>query len=469
MGRSFIRKLICISTLLISVVGYMFDYNISWFYIAISVLISFLFFFNEDDFALKDIRIRPIHLFIISYLIVFFQKPLDYLLGYPMPRVDMGRLDLVPQCLSLATIGLSSLLLGYNYKKRYVALEHYFFSTTTYAGSVKVFSALVSIFIILILVVVPKSVLLGGYGTGFSSGGESINYLLSWGSVFISAFFIQHTFNLKSNHLVIDSFWDYIKSVGAWQNINILAYFLIILNIGDRGPMIVILIAYYLSFIMIAKRSPSIVFMLSSLIIAAVFFSLLGYSKHYRDNNDILERLSVTISESENKNEPKTSILEQTEELAFSYNCLAYSIENVPEHYDYKYGMYQVSYILKTIPFVSRFIKLPENSSATVTYFIQGPYAIYGNGTSCLADFYLDLGLIGVIIGMFLWGYFLRFFECSLISNEISSVTLQSIAFYFCIYVFYIPRACVLFYLKYAIYLAIIMTIYQNINKKRIK
>jgi hypothetical protein len=105
---------------------------------------------------------------------------------------------------------------------------------------------------------------------------------------------------------------------------------------------------------------------------------------------------------------------------------------------------------------------MPGSSSKAVTFFIQGDDAQYGNGTSCLADFYLDFGPIGIILGLFLWGLLLRYFENVILGNDIASCSFFCIAFYFCIHTFYMPRAAIFFSFKYAVWLAIIFRLYHR-------
>jgi hypothetical protein len=407
---------------------------------------------------ISSLNVRPVHFFILSYVIVGYQKPLDVLLGYSNDVNSYISIDVMNYCLLLATVGLCFFLLGYSFigfrntnKKN--------FDYKSLRTSPSLFSKLTTILIVVFLVVVPKQLLFGGYSSELVSEASSFTYLSSWISLFISAYFIQIIYNIKAENKKIKNVWHFVRYVGGIQNSNILIYSLIVLNIGDRGPLIIISLAYYFAYLCSVRKSIKIKYLTAIFVGAALFFSLLGESKKHRGDNDIVERLETTINEREDND---NSILPQTSELAGSFKCLAYSTVYVPFVYDFNYGLYQLNYLLSPIPFVGRIVKMPGSSSKAVTFFIQGDDAQYGNGTSCLADFYLDFGPIGIILGLFLWGLLLRYFENVILGNDIASCSFFCIAFYFCIHTFYMPRAAIFFSFKYAVWLAIIFRLYHR-------
>lgn len=99
---------------------------------------------------------------------------------------------------------------------------------------------------------------------------------------------------------------------------------------------------------------------------------------------------------------------------------------------------------------------------------IQGDFLSYGNGSSVIADFYLDGGLIGVMLGMFIFGYFVRQFELVLFSNKKASLFLYCCAFYFSFHFISVPRSILLLDLKYSVWLTIIMYSYQKLSNRGI-
>ena len=103
-------------------------------------------------------------------------------------------------------------------------------------------------------------------------------------------------------------------------------------------------------------------------------------------------------------------------ELAKSIRTLNHSIYNVPDNYNFSYGYFQLRNLISVVPGASgMLLKLVHDgnpmyngSSNFVTYLIQGNNPSYGDGSSILVDFYLDFGIVGVFIGMFCFGIFVK-------------------------------------------------------------
>ena len=435
--------------------------------LSVGILLAILFFFYKDSNEdITRVYFRPIHIFILSFVIVFFQKPIDILLGYSFDYYKIGRMELMPEAVRLALLGLISFLLGY-IKKDDRAIKQKEEGNGLLIASTTIYKVITSLFLLLILVAVPKNVLFGGY---HSAGlNDSIyNYLSSWCGVFYCAFFIQYTINLKAE--VRGRGWtirQFLRDIGWWQNINMLIYVLIILNVGDRGPMIQVCVIYYIAYLSVTGICPSRKTILTGLIGAIIFVAFLGYTKKFRDNNSIFERVNTTW-EANPYEDMDESVSPMTLELAGSYKCLSYSIEDIETFGNYGYGKYQLGYVLSCIPFASRFLELPGATSGYISHLIQGDFLTYGNGTSVIADFYLDAGLIGVIILMFAIGYIAKIFDLVLFSNKKASLFLYCAAFYVSYHYISIPRSYALLFLKYSIWITVIMYLHQRISNRRI-
>lgn len=432
-----------------------------YLYTIVAVFSIALFFISkESNLSIKQVSLRPAHLFILAYFIVFYQRPIDYVLGYVDGWRYIGLDCYMLKCLKISTIGLLSFLIGYMLcsKKHYITkVQH----QSTYVVSTKFYSFITSILLFAIIAFVPRTVLRGGYGQELLSSAGTFNYLSSWCSTFIIAFLIQFSINKKNLHQLTGcSISRYIKSIGTWQIVNTLGYAFLVLNVGDRGPLIVVCIAYYFCYAIVSKRRLSKISIAVILLTGMLGSSYLGLTKQYRGNNTFLDRIN---SIKENGGFAlEESICGPTFELSGSYNCLAFSLEMLDKQQDYSYGAIQVASILQTIPFINRIIPLPQSSSYQISHFVQGPILTYGTGTSCVADLYLDGGILLVIIGLFLWGLFLRFFEVSLFEQKNVSLFLYCIAFFFLSHVIYIPRSTILSPLKYSLWIYIIMIAYSK-------
>ena len=437
-----------------------------WVFIVCSISIIVLFVFSkESTVVIKKIKIRPIHVFLLAYLIVFYQRPVDYLVGYNFSFREIGYVNLIPICLYYATIGLVSFLVGYTtyrQNKRRLVPDKVFLNPS----SPNIFSYLTTLLMLITIIVTPRRILMGGYSMDMLSGGAgSLTYLLSWTNLFIIAYFIQFSIVMKTEENVGISLKDYFFKIHGLQRFNIFAYSLLILNIGDRGPLIVLLLSVYISYIMISKLIPSLKILIPSFVLLTLAMSFLGQTKGYRGDNSIFERIETT-RESVTATDER-SIINATSELAGSYKCLSFSVANVPDFVDYGYGRFQLDHILSVFPFVSHIYKSGGKTSALITYFIQGDDPVSGNGSSCVADFYIDGGLVGIVLGMFLFGYLMRLFEYQLFVVKYPPLFLISMSYYMSCHVTHIPRSMVFFYLKYSVWLFVILLIVNRFSLKK--
>ena len=464
------RKVFLILLLLFFIIAFFIDtsyYNVygavMLLCIAFFVVFSFVIY-KEKNVDISRVYFRPIHLFVISFVIVCFQQPIDILLGYQKSYYMVGKISLMPEAVRVSLLGLISFFLGYIFDNsktnRFCIENHHVFMSTT------IFKFFTSLMIILTIIFIPKNVLLGGYHT-VELAESNYNYFSSWSMMLCNAFFIQYIINNKIKKKHNDwNIFNLIKNVGWWQNINMFVYIILILSVGDRGPLLYLATAYYIVYLSVTGKCPSKKTILIGLIGGILFAAFLGYSKSFRDNNTIFERLSTTW-ESNPYNEQDETIFTPTYELSTSYRCLTYSIEDIQLTGNYGYGMYQLRYILSCIPFVNSIFDLSESSGNRITKLIQENIT-YGNGTTVIADFYLDGGLFAVIICMFLFGYSTKFFELILLSNRNITLFVYCFAFCFSMYYIYIPRSALLSNLKGSLWVAIIIFVLQKVKGKKI-
>lgn len=436
--------------------------------LAMGILLPILFiFYKDDNNDIRRVYFRPIHIFLLSFVIVFFQMPVDILLGYNSSYYLVGRVDLMPESVRVALLGLIAFLLGYIVKKENDTQVNNINTLGFLPAPVTIYKLLTSVMLVGIFVFIPKSVLFGGYHTA-EMATSGYNYLASWCSVFYCAFFIQYTINMKLEGKGHGwSIMQLVKDIGWWQNINMMVYLLIILNLGDRSPLIQVIFIYYIVYLSVTGICPSKKTLITGLTAGVFIVAFLGYSKEFRDNNTIFERVNATW-EANPYEDQQESVVPATYELSTSYRCLSYSVEDIQRFGNYGYGKYQLTYIVSIIPFAAGMFGLRDITSTYISHLIQGDFLSYGNGTSVIADFYLDGGLVGVLLGMFIFGYFVRKFDLVLFSNKKASLFLYCCAFYFSFHFISIPRNYLLLNLKYAVWLTIIMYSYQKLSNRGI-
>lgn len=213
---------------------------------------------------------------------------------------------------------------------------------------------------------------------------------------------------------------------------------------------------------------------------SAIFITLLGQVRLMDKNIPFIERLIMAYN-GEGTNSTfleSKSISPQTKELGSSVKALHVAVSSVPKKNDYFYGRLQLQFILGTIPFGTEFKRLlfEDNSYKTtgsgnfITWVVLGENPYYGLGTTCVADLYLDLDFLGVLIGMFIFGILIRKSELALFEEQIPSLFLQVFSFVYLAFSLYIPRSMLLFNLKICVFIFIVLIFNKYIiNYKKIK
>ena len=428
------------------------------------VSVTIFMLYKEPILAIKAVFFRPLFLFILAYIIVFFQSPIDFILGYVDGYLRIGDHQLMIVSVKYALLGLLAFLIGYVIEADKIK-AHRKGGFSVSVVSPKPFAFFSSLLIVLLLVLVPRSVLMGGYSNDMLTNASIYNYLSSWVNTILISYIVIYTVNAKqTGEQVGADIKSFIKSIGWWQNINVIVYTIIILNIGDRGPLIVLAFSYYLSYIVICKKKLSNTKISVALISAIMITSILGDTKQFRDNNSIWERL-ISVLDSRSYQE-KESFFPGTSQLAGSYCCLPLAIQMQKNTGEYDFGKNQVSGITSAIPFIGRIMKLPESTSSRISRFALGDNFDYGLGTSCISDLFLDGGLFFILIGMFLWGMVLRKFEENIFLDGCSSFFSFCMGFYFLVHVVYIPRSTILSPFKYGLWMYVIILLYMTLRKK---
>jgi hypothetical protein len=169
----------------------------------------------------------------------------------------------------------------------------------------------------------------------------------------------------------------------------------------------------------------------------STFFTILGEARTRVLGNSFGDRLSTaseTSGESEYFDEsvPGSSLIE----LALSSRTLAVSVRDVPSEFDYQYGMFQFQQLVSIVPGAQRLINnivydgnpIYDGSANFITYLIHRRSVDYGDGSSVIADLYLDFGIIGVVIVMFIFGRFISRIELDVHQRNIK-LDLRFLAF----------------------------------------
>ncbi len=269
-------------------------------------------------------------------------------------------------------------------------------------------------------------------GSGGSAAGEGIaayfQLLLAIAILVITAVIVLNNKN-NFNHNSI--FW--LLKLDKKYLFMTLSYILLFLSIGDRGSGIQVVFAFLILFGSII-RDITLIELILMTIIGAIILTLIGLGRSSLDGGNIL---SSGLDSFE-----MTSGYDITLELANSIRTLYATLAAVPEYHDYFYGKLWLDKTLSIIPFaqniylqISEDVAYEMSSSGYITYLKFGLNPTSGEGTSLIADTFINFGLVGVLFFLFLLGMFFKKVENELKLQQnyywtVIAALLGSLAFY---------------------------------------
>ena len=477
--RNSIIKFILFYSLIFTVLAYYtvdfitFSPRLLILILSVVIVVIFLFVSYKQLYpSLGKEYFRPSILFIVGYLIVFFQRYIDVLIGNMEAnnRYLFVSPELINKCALLSLIGLLCFIIGYLFynpaikKIRETAVQKY-----VSIRSVRWLNYLLLILVIWFLYAYGSYYLSNIYSKDFldSHKGSAASYLQFAIQSLIFAILILHA---KTGKKEGETFLGFAKSLGLLFHISFLAYFGLFLLTGDRGPLFTITLAYFFAYIIKVRPKINLIVYAILLGIASFSLSVIGIARKMDPVLTFYDRVSYTINE--NAVSERNSVLNSTAELSSSVRCLHYAIDYVPEKHPYFYGSFQFRELLAVIPFSNLVTKdiwdgpIRYRSSAYfITYINQGAAYTYGDGSNVVADLYLSFDVFGVIIGLFLFGIFIKKIEVILFTRDPSKISLwyYSLAMAYVSLSIYISRSTLLDPLREAIFSFLIVVIYNFI------
>lgn len=427
------------------------------FLLLVAGLVVVIFIFKKErNSNLKGQYLKHSTLVLIGIAIVFFQFPLDFVLG----NINSSNLfiwvdkKIVVKGLVLSVIGLICFLLGYlsfiqRSIKRNLRVEK--------PICVNFLNILSTVCLLVYFLTANPLYFTGFYGS--VELGATATYAIVFFQLCIFAAVIQKCRNMVLLGYIPQTAGQYIKMIGWPLILLIIIYLLSVVFSGDRGPIIYYSILLFSGYFYITGRRLKWKYGLIFLFIGASAIMVLGLARSLNKKLSFTEKITRSI----NYNElgKINSILPQTIELAGSIKTLNTAIDYVPSKHEFLFGRFQLQNLASILPFFSNFTPLLfqdrsykyQSSANFITWITQGEYHTYGNGTSVVADFYLDFGLIGVIFGMFLFGYLMRLAEVSFYSNDMPSLFIQTFSVVYLCYAIYIARSSFLLQLKFVVWI----------------
>lgn len=432
----------------------------------ICVIISYVFFGIWDrKHAGGTGLFRCGILFLISFLIVHFQYYADYIL-LNNPRLFEGGIteNVIKKSAILSSVGINSFLLCYTLTKLRGAP-----GTSSAQQSPLKKKPLPTTPLLIVQYVLFASYLVSGRGYLFSmrygsveNAGTLFGYCDLLMQLGIYAYLIVCAYNCQSLWKGERKPWrSFIHKMGVWENFLIFSYVVCTVSTGDRGPAIAAIIACVFATQIATRRTISTSTFILLFLIGSVGIAAWGIIRSSHDAN--IE--SAQFTQAINTVSEENTVSPPTAELAGSVRTLHAAVGYVPSRYPYTLGVFQVSYALQTLPFLGT--KITEiafggqrftRSTAFLTFLIYGKDATSGAGTSCIADLYVEGGILGVILIMSAFGFVARKSDLLLLL-PLKDLPWSKISFLFiaCVFSYYFPRSMFLFHLKEFFWLLIIL------------
>ena len=360
---------------------------------------------------LKGIYLRASFLFVLGYIIVYFQCNIDVLCGFIKTTDDFifAKYGIINKSCLYSVIGLSSFVLGNAVGLSKIQVKKRILKTVAISDIFYFFlSVMLVTFVAIFMYYNAITILSGNYyynqTTIEDSAGSLSNYsnVMIYVCIFLTLACKSYNYNILKEKM---SFLKFIWKNGLLFNISVLIYLAFVFMTGDRGPLIAITLAHIISYQTASKFKIKPLRLFFIAIAAGFIIAAIG---QVRSTSNLVSLNEIFNSDLEST----PSILPVTQEMARSYNTFSYSVWSVPEKIDNFYGVMQLRDITYSVPFMYRLFPFLfskndsfNSSSNFCTYLIQGANSTYGNGSSVLVNAYVDFGLIGIVLIMLLIGF----------------------------------------------------------------
>lgn len=370
-------------------------------------------------------------LFPFGFFIVYFQLAALNAFGFRiLDNFELfiwGGSSNISRTISVAGLGIVAYFLGETGKK--TARDKPSYQLQNDRSIVRLITYLSYFFYILFLMN-SGSYISGAYTSyGASDGTALATYARKLFNISIFSALSIELYRILNSTIRYHTIWSYIRSF--YPPLVLLTFISVLISIyvGDRGPVITLLIlSFSIFFIKYYKLSFLKTFFI--IFILSTIFSLLGEVRTRVVGDSFLDRVSeasLTPGGSEwfgeAENIPGANLIE----LALSVRTLSVCVRDVPNEFDYHYGMFQFQHLASVFPGAQGLInklvyggdQIYNGSASYITYLIHRRPSDYGDGSSIIADLYLDFGIIGVVIIMFLFGRFISRIELDVFQEKI--------------------------------------------------
>ena len=430
----------------------------------IQLIIYFIIGINKEN-KIYTFWVRPSNIFILSLLVVNLQILLNSYLELDNISTYLGTTkysQYTGKTLIFGCIGINAFLIGNMFR---VKSKNYRCSDFTKG------IALWTIFSVVIFVLWFVNIDLVSFITGmdYQGSGASDRETASF-SIFETLFDVFVTITLsiitRNNILQHNDNWSiikYIKSIPLAFLAVVSIYIILRLLSGDRGQALYMGLMFFFSYIIVSGKRIRLVYLILLISMGAFAMTTLNVIRGFRNPDESFSQKVERAFSSMSDGQDIKTISPLTHELANSVNCNFIALYDIDRGItDFKLGAYNACGLIIGIPGSNRIsqalfdlnmYRYATSEYVTISFFGEN-YQI-GLGTTVLVDFYLDFGLLGVIIGLLLVGYIYKLID-SYIINCPSNIFLIIIVLKFASMAIYMPRASFAFVGCRIIYIIIV-------------
>ena len=425
--------------------------------------------------SIPQYKVRPVLFFLLSFWIVNCQLYLDLLAGMiPADFYAFSNEALINQGALLTAIAFMSFSVGYKLTSYYSTDQK---ELIPYHPTANVFLIIFQIicFVWWLTSLTPEDFT----GSNYSESGafDKVNTIAGYAEIFfITAQILCLSYYMKKPDNC-NSFITFITRISGLVLITSLSYVVIRLFSGDRGGAIYTVTLYLFAYLFKVRKQIRLLPFVGVLIIGAVVMTSIGLTRTRNYDLSLSEKLTYAVENQDMIEAP--SISPYTQELANSAHCTHIALEQIElVGQPYTKGLFHLCYVLKFIPFVGNYVvneilhvpRILQSSSEFVTITFNGPYYTWGLGTTTIADNYLEFGLIGVIIGLFIIGFcFKKVDTCLLFSTrERAPMGMIILVLVMCYGSFYIPRSVFFMMLRNWFYAIVVYLFVKLLTTRKI-
>ena len=398
--------------------------------------------------------VRPSNIFILSLLIVNLQILLNAYIGLDSISSYLGTerySQYTGKTLIFGCIGINAFLIGNILKVR----KKNFKVRNTLDG--------VGVWAILSIVTFIAwfiNIDLISFVTGMDyQGSGAASREASSFSIFETLFDVFVTITLsiitKNNLLQHRKKWSvagFVKTIPLFFLIVVCIYIVLRLLSGDRGQALYMGLMFFFAYLIVSGRRIKMMFLVLMVSVGAFTMTTLNIVRSFRNPNETFgKKVERAFSSMSDAQDVKT-ICPFTHELANSVNCNFIALHDIDRGItDFKLGAYNICGLVIGIPGSNRIsqalfglnmYRFATSEYVTISFFGEN-YQI-GLGTTVLVDFFLDFGLLGVIIGMLLVGFIYKLVDANII-NKTTNIFLIVVILKFASMAIYVPRASLAF------------------------